>query len=122
MTTLKRTIEEEKQALRKQLEELEARHKKANEGMTEVMTGHEKVNRDSPGCSEKLVEKGVAYKGKGMNKYASLLFMSAIKLLESVGLGKSLQVVRPISELADLYSIEGMEEEAIALYKQAYSI
>ena len=27
-----------------------------------------------------------------------------------------------ISELADLYSHEGMDEEAIALYKQAYSI
>eukprot|EP00966_Prymnesium_polylepis_P046450 1076221-Prymnesium_polylepis.1 len=114
MKTLKRTIDDEKLALRKQLEELEQRHAKASEGLAEVATGTEKVARDSPGCAEGLVEKGVAYKAQGQNKYASLLFMSAIKLCESIGAGKSLLVVRPISELADLYSIEGMEEEAIA--------
>ena len=32
---------------------------------------------------------------------------------------RSTQAVRPISALADLYSAEGMEEEAISLYKQA---
>merc|ERR1719440_2453702 len=42
--------------------------------------------------------------------------------MESVGLGRSKHVVPPVSALANLYSAEGMDEEAIALYKQAYSI
>ena len=50
------------------------------------------------------------------------MFMSAVKLMESIGLGRSKHVVPPVSALADLYSAEGMDEEAIALYKQAYSI
>ena len=42
--------------------------------------------------------------------------------MEAIGIGRSGFVVEPISALADLYSAEGMDEEAIALYKQAYSI
>ena len=42
--------------------------------------------------------------------------------MDSIGQGRCEQVVEPISILADLYSLESMDEEAIALYKQAYSI
>jgi tetratricopeptide (TPR) repeat protein len=82
----------------------------------------DKLDDGAPGMCDALIEKGRMYVDDGKNKYASLMFMSAIKLMESIGLGRSAFVVPPVSALADLYSAEGMDEEAIALYKQAYSI
>jgi len=107
---LEKTIADETIALRAQLEEMEERYRKATTQLEEISESQIKVRRDAPGCVD------------GMAKYASLLFMSAVKLLESIGQGRSAHVMIPIAELADLYSSERMEEEAIALYKQAYSI
>ena len=72
-----------------------------------------------PECVSALCEQGAAYHERGIAKIASLLFVSAIKVLDATGRSRSTQAVRPISALADLYSAEGMEEEAISLYKQA---
>merc|ERR1740138_325252 len=122
MTTLKRTIEEEKLALRKQLAEMESRLAEAKGKLNDLGAANEKVSSGAPAMCNELVAKGHAYTKAGKFKYASLMFMSAVKLMESIGLGRSGYVVPPVSALADLYSAEGMDEEAIALYKQAYSI
>ena len=122
MNTLKKTIDEEKQALRKQLSEMESRLTDAKGKLDGLATANEKVSTGAPQMCSDLVEKGHEYTKAGKFKYASLMFMSAVKLMESIGLGRSGYVVPPVSALADLYSAEGMDEEAIALYKQAYSI
>ena len=122
MDTLKKTIEEEKVALRKQLSEMEGRLSEAKGKLSGLSTANEKVANGAPAMCNDLVQKGHAYTKAGKFKYASLMFMSAVKLMESIGLGRSGYVVPPVSALADLYSAEGMDEEAIALYKQAYSI
>ena len=122
MDTLKRTIDEEKVALRKQLQEMDERLTDAKTKLGGLAASNEKVDSRSPAMCEDLVAKGQTYAAAGKFKYASLMFMSAVKLMESIGLGRSAYVVPPVSALADLYLAEGMDEEAIALYKQAYSI
>ena len=108
--------------MRKQVSEMEARLDDAKTKLTELNDATTRLATHSPSQCEALTSKGHAYASAGKYKYASLMFMSAVKLMESIGLGRSKYVVPPVSALADLYSNEGMDEEAIALYKQAYSI
>ena len=122
MGTLRKTIEEEKVALRKQLGEMEERLSDAKGKLSSLEEANGRIDKGAPPMCTNLVEKGHAFTKAGKFKYASLMFMSAVKLMESIGLGRSQHVVAPVSSLADLYSAEGMDEEAIALYKQAYSI
>jgi kinesin family member C2/C3 len=122
MDTLKKSITEDKAEMRRQLEELEQKVTDAKADLVGIGAQTDKLDDGAPGMCDALIEKGRMYVDDGKNKYASLMFMSAIKLMESIGLGRSAFVVPPVSALADLYSAEGMDEEAIALYKQAYSI
>ena len=122
MNTLKNSIQEEKAALKRQLDEMAQRHEKAKAALAASADGAARVTSAGPNSAQALTAMAATYKARGMAKPASLLYMSAVKLLDSVGQGRSAAVVGPLSELADLYSLERMEEEAIALYKQAYSI
>ena len=106
MGTLKRSIDEEKVALRKQLSEMEERLEVAKSKLSGLGSSTAKVNDGSPMMCDELVKKGHAYVQQGKNKYASLMFMSAVKLMESIGLGRSSHVVPPVSALADLYSVD----------------
>ena len=122
MNTLKTQITEEKAAMRKQVGDMEERLATAKSKLVDNEKANTRVGGGAPAQCTALFESGLAYSKQGKNKYASLMFMSSVKLMESLGLGRSAHVVKPVSALADLYSTEGMDEEAIALYKQAYSI
>ena len=119
MNTLKTSIREEKEALASQLAEMQARREKATASLGELAARGAALAAGGPECVSALCEQGAAYHERGIAKIASLLFVSAIKVLDATGRSRSTQAVRPISALADLYSAEGMEEEAISLYKQA---
>ena len=73
-----------------------------------------------PACAEQLGRQAKAYRAQRQHKQASLLYVSAIKLLEATGHGHSAPMVGLFSELADLYAEAGMADECVALYKQSY--
>jgi len=75
-----------------------------------------------PACAEQLGRQAKAYRAQRQHKQASLLYVSAIKLLEATGHGHSAPMVGLFSELADLYAEAGMADECVALYKQSYSL
>ena len=96
MGTLKRTIEEEKLALRKQLTEMEGRLSEAKSKLSGLSEANAKIDAGAPPQCEQLLAKGQAYTKAGKFKYASLMFMSAVKLMESIGLGPSQHVLAPL--------------------------
>ena len=119
---LKRSIEEEAQSLQKQAEQMRQRKQAAATSLEALAAARARLSGGCPACGEKLGQQALAYKREGKLKQASLLFVSAIKLLQATGHGSSAQMVLLFSELADLYTETGMPEEGVALYKQAYSL
>ena len=95
---LKTAVADEKVAMRSQLSEMEQRLTDAKAKLTELRAADAKVGSGAPPMCEQLVGKGTAYAKSGKYKYASLMFMSAVKLMESIGLGRSKHVVAPVSE------------------------
>ena len=119
---LKQTITDEKRTMRKDLAEMETRLIEAQDKLDTLGQDTGKLLNGAPDRCEALVAQGMAYADKGKTMYASLVFMSAVKLMECAGLGRDKCVVPAVSMLADLFATEGLDEEAISLYKQAYSI
>ena len=81
MGTLKKTIAEEKVAIRRHLGEMEGRLEAANKGLEGLEAAKARIEGHAPEQCRRLCAQGHAYVGKGMAKYASLVHMSAVKLM-----------------------------------------